>query len=87
MLSALLINMYVQVIHSCLVVVGSSHRQSVEVSSCILTPAIPAMQLQCAQIIVPSARSDASPWLEWTRGCHSHTFCTNIYDHGQTRSR
>ena len=64
--------MYVQVIHTCLVVVGSSHLQSVEVqdvSSRILTPAIiaysiaaiceqaspaPAMQLQCAQIIVPS---------------------------------
>ena len=64
--------MYIQVIHTCLVVVGSSHRLSVEVhevSSRILTPAIiaysiaaiceqaspaPAMQLQCAQIIVPS---------------------------------
>ena len=69
----MLVTQYQQlIIHTCLVVAGSSHRQSVEVHevpSRILTPAIiaysiaaiweqaspaPAMQLQCAQIIVPS---------------------------------
>ena len=70
--------MYVQVIHTFLVVVGSSHRQSVEVhevSSRILTPAIIAYSIAaiCEQASPTPAmqlqcahiRSDASPWLEW----------------------